>query len=546
MRNAALLAAGLVLLASSAEGQFRVPRLSTVAELGTCNESGLLTGPRIVGVTDGLDSSDCSVGGGEAKVPCWCDGTEWVTMFSAGSSGDITAVGNCSTEACFQSVGQRFAFLGPTGASGVASFRAITEADISDLQDYALSSELPASLGDLGVTDLAELNTAIGASLADGPHTVDTDNQTAPEVPYTPTMGADWTDPDPAEASGALDALAGRLTTEEGKVDDDVPESGDFGALALSGDVTSSGLVTTLAADTVGLAELAACPGPGEIVEYGASGVPSCIATPGGTPAGSDTQAQYNNSGAFGGMAGVLWDDSALELTVRGQTDAVTERVAIFSGPDRVTPAVGDESSFSLFSDTSGGFSEMGRVTWKTNAAASGPSQSSRIDFLVNFSGTMTTALRVSAYGTAPAVGLPAGTSSTPGWNFGAESSGNGSDEGCYWVSNGIVSCVGQGSEAFRWQAGILRLPTAGALTWSTDAGFKRGAAARVDVTDGSTGAGSISALMAQLVPQASAPTCPAANSGLYFDSSGSGALCACPPGGSWVMFLDFGSGNCT
>lgn len=35
--------------------------------------------------------------------------------------------------------------------------------------------------------------------------------------------------------------------------DDDVPESGDFGALALSGDVTSSGLVTTIAANSVAL-----------------------------------------------------------------------------------------------------------------------------------------------------------------------------------------------------------------------------------------------------------------------------------------------------
>lgn len=42
-----------------------------------------------------------------------------------------------------------------------------------------------------------------------------TDDQTAVEVPYTPTTGADWTDPDPTEVGGGLDQLADRLTTEE-------------------------------------------------------------------------------------------------------------------------------------------------------------------------------------------------------------------------------------------------------------------------------------------------------------------------------------------
>jgi hypothetical protein len=46
-----------------------------------------------------------------------------------------------------------------------------------------------------------------------------TDDQTAVEVPYTPTTGTDWVDPDPTEVLGGLDDLAGRLTTEEGKAD---------------------------------------------------------------------------------------------------------------------------------------------------------------------------------------------------------------------------------------------------------------------------------------------------------------------------------------
>lgn len=37
----------------------------------------------------------------------------------------------------------------------------------------------------------------------------------ASEFPYTPTTGADWTDPDPTTIQGALDALAGRVSTNE-------------------------------------------------------------------------------------------------------------------------------------------------------------------------------------------------------------------------------------------------------------------------------------------------------------------------------------------
>ena len=39
----------------------------------------------------------------------------------------------------------------------------------------------------------------------------------ATNVTYNPSDGADWVDPDPTEVGGALDDLAGRVTTIEGQ-----------------------------------------------------------------------------------------------------------------------------------------------------------------------------------------------------------------------------------------------------------------------------------------------------------------------------------------
>jgi hypothetical protein len=44
----------------------------------------------------------------------------------------------------------------------------------------------------------------------------------------------------------------------------------------------------------------------------------ACIAGSGGTPGGSPTDVQFNNSGAFGGSANFIWANSAQELTVIG------------------------------------------------------------------------------------------------------------------------------------------------------------------------------------------------------------------------------------
>ena len=41
----------------------------------------------------------------------------------------------------------------------------------------------------------------------------------------------------------------------------------------------------------------------------------------GGTPGGSDTQVQFNDGGAFGGSADLIWDDTAKVLEVGGDID---------------------------------------------------------------------------------------------------------------------------------------------------------------------------------------------------------------------------------
>src|SRR5689334_20674734 len=57
----------------------------------------------IVIVTDGSTSSDCTVGGGANKVPCWWNGSAWIALGSGGGgggTGDLTDVTGTSNEIC--------------------------------------------------------------------------------------------------------------------------------------------------------------------------------------------------------------------------------------------------------------------------------------------------------------------------------------------------------------------------------------------------------------------------------------------------------------
>ena len=113
------------------------PQQRTVAQLPTASSAS--HGQRIV--TDGASSTDCTVGGGSTTLICLDTGSAWTAVGSGGGggSGDITAVGSCTTGACFQSETARHALLAPV-LGGIATFRAITEADISDLGTYATTT----------------------------------------------------------------------------------------------------------------------------------------------------------------------------------------------------------------------------------------------------------------------------------------------------------------------------------------------------------------------------------------------------------------------
>ncbi len=51
----------------------------------------------------------------------------------------------------------------------------------------------------------------------------------------------------------------------------------------------------------------------------------------GGTPGGIDTQVQYNNGGAFGGMAGVTWDDTGISLAIASTVEITSPGVGALS-----------------------------------------------------------------------------------------------------------------------------------------------------------------------------------------------------------------------
>jgi len=287
MRKTALL---LAFVAAAAWGQPNVqrhPPKYTVATAPPCSDGE----PKIYFVTDGNSSTDCSVGGSTTEVLCQCkDGSVSVVAGGGGGSsnsfetinapsgtdpvaesstdtlnitcaGGLSCTGDASTDTLALSMGTASlaTALAANGANcsagqfplGVDASGAVESCSTSLSGNASTATALAANGANCSAGQYPLGVDASGAAESCTADDTGTDDQTATEVNYTPTTGTDWVDPDPTTAGGGLDALASRLTTEEAKADDDVPESGDFGALALTGDVSSSGLTTTIGSDKV-------------------------------------------------------------------------------------------------------------------------------------------------------------------------------------------------------------------------------------------------------------------------------------------------------
>ena len=126
------------------------------------------------------------------------------------------------------------------------------------------------------------------------------------------------TDPTSADKIITFPDATGEVSLLAQTIDDTEMTNETFGDWTCTGGEDGC----TLNDDVVALPELAACSGPGEIVEYGASGIPACIATPAGggahnmlsTTHTDSTTAAVSRGSLIYGNATPAWD----ELVVGG------------------------------------------------------------------------------------------------------------------------------------------------------------------------------------------------------------------------------------
>ncbi len=249
---------------------------ANIADFPTCVDNR----PRLIYALDGAGATDCSVGGAVPGVEVLCSCIDGSYVAVGGGPHAATHQDGGADEIDVSGLAGVLAEGQPFNVSGDLFTR--LEADCSAVDQGGGVVLLTCGDG-MGYSNIADEGVALG------------------QRSQLNFIGVPITCADNTEDS----------RTDCTLIDDDVPEAGDFGALALTGDLTSTGLATALAADTVGLAELAACLGPGEIVEYGASGVPSCIATPSGSGIGGSTGSTDNALLRADGVGGSTLQASA-------------------------------------------------------------------------------------------------------------------------------------------------------------------------------------------------------------------------------------------
>lgn len=108
----------------------------------------------------------------------------------------------------------------------------------------------------------------------------------------------------------------------------------------------------------------------------------------GGTPGGSNTQCQYNNSGAFGGVSGCTSDGTNISVTTQSTSDNSTKAAstayvttAVANALAGVNPAVAVQAATTAASDTSG-------LTYNNGASGIG----------AFFTGSVNTAITIDGY----------------------------------------------------------------------------------------------------------------------------------------------------
>jgi hypothetical protein len=186
----ALVAMALLGLLCPLEGGaqiLRVPPIRTVAGLGACTDGK----PKMVAVTDGISTSDCSVGGGLTDTVCFClDGT-W-TARGAGPQGEQGELGPQGPPGADGAAGPQGAAgaQGPAGAAATVTVGSTTTGAPGSSASVVNSGTSSAAVldftiprGDVGATGPAGATGATGATGPAGP--------TGPQGPAGPVAGAD-------------------------------------------------------------------------------------------------------------------------------------------------------------------------------------------------------------------------------------------------------------------------------------------------------------------------------------------------------------------